>query len=302
MKILIKGAGDLASGIACRLHACAYDIVMTDLAIPTAVRRTVSFSRAIYEGQAEVEAITAKRCDAPKELEAILVSKQIAVMVDPQARIAKDWQPDVIVDAILAKKNLGTSMDDAPIVIAVGPGFTAGKDCHCVIESKRGHYLGRCIYEGSAIANTGVPGDIGGYTKERILRAPAAGILHPLVSIGDFVEKDQICAWIDSLSDDRENLSERKAFSSKGQRKEIIEGVPMRSQIRGIVRGLLQDGVQVHEGMKSGDVDPRCEKEHCFTVSDKARAIGGGVLEAILHLSLEREKKIRCSVRRDQKV
>ena len=174
MKVLIRGAGDLASGIACRLHQCGFSIVMTDLAVPTAVRRTVAFSRAVYEQTAEIEASTAVLCRTIGEVESALRQDQIAVMVDPEAEIQKIWKPDVVVDAILAKRNLGTSMQDAPVVIGVGPGFTAGEDCHCVIETKRGHYLGRCIYRGSAIPNSGVPGNIGGYTTERLLRAPCA--------------------------------------------------------------------------------------------------------------------------------
>ena len=265
MKVLIRGAGDLASGIACRLHPCGFSIVMTDLAVPTAVRRTVAFSRAIYEQTAEIEGSTAVRCRDINEVESALRQDRIAVVVDPEAEIQKIWKPDVVVDAILAKRNLGTSMQDAPVVIGVGPGFTAGEDCHCVIETKRGHYLGRCIYRGSAIPNSGVPGNIGGYTTERLLRAPCAGVFEPAVSIGDLVQTGDVCG--------------------------TVNGVPMRSQIPGVVRGLLQRGVMVTEGMKSGDVDPRCEPKHCHTVSDKARAIGGGVLEAILHLTRENQKR-----------
>lgn len=264
MKVLIKGAGDLASGIACRLKQCGMSIVMTDLAVPTAVRRTVAFSRAVYEGRAEIEGSQALLCRNYEEVETALAGGKIAVVVDPEAMIRKEWKPDAIVDAIIAKKNLGTGMEDAPIVIGVGPGFVAGQDCHCVVETKRGHYLGRCIYEGSAIANTGIPGNIGGYTKERILRAPCQGVFHPTLDIGAVVEAGDICGYVTD-ADGKE--------------------VPMRSLISGVVRGLLQDGVLVTADLKSGDVDPRCQPEHCNTVSDKARAIGGGVLEALLHLS-----------------
>lgn len=259
MKILIKGAGDLASGIACRLHQCGFQIVMTDLPVPTAVRRTVSFSRCLYEGTATVEGSTARRCETLEEAEKVLQNGEIPVLEDPEAKIRALWRPDAMVDAIIAKRNLGTILTDAPIVIGVGPGFTAGEDCHCVVETKRGHDLGRCLYSGSAIPNTGIPGNIGGYTVERVLRAPCAGVFEPVVSIGDTVAPGQICG--------------------------IVKGVPMKSQIPGVVRGLLQEGVEVTEGMKAGDVDPRCDRSNCFTVSDKARAIGGGVLEAILHLS-----------------
>jgi len=262
MKVLIKGAGDLASGIAVRLYNCGFSIVMTDIAVPTAVRRTVSFSRAIYEGTAFVENIEAVFCVGYDEIKKAVEDRKIAVVADEKAEICKVWKPDVVVDAIIAKKNLGTSIDDAGIVIGVGPGFTAGQDCHCVVETKRGHYLGSCIYKGSAIANTGIPGEIGGYTVERILRAPTDGIIMPTVSIGDYVKKNDICAYVGNI--------------------------PMKSQIDGVVRGLLQEGVTVFEGMKAGDVDPRCAREHCYSVSDKARAIGGGVLEAVMHLSCDK--------------
>lgn len=266
MRVLIKGAGDLASGIACRLHQCGCSVVMTDLAVPTAVRRTVAFSRAVYERSAEIEGTTAQLCSNIDEMQNVLRRGEIAVMIDPEAKIRAQWKPDAVVDAILAKHNLGTCIDDAPIVIGVGPGFTAGKDCHCVVETKRGHYLGRCIYTGSAIANTGVPGNIGGYTTERILRAPCDGVFEPVAAIGDTVARGDICA--------------------------TVNGMPMRSEITGVVRGLLQSGVVVTKGMKSGDVDPRCERTHCYSVSDKARAVGGGVLEALLHLNfLEKQRE-----------
>lgn len=256
MKILIKGAGDLASGIALRLHRCGFEVVMTDIAVPTTVRRTVAFSPAVYEGTARVEDVTGILCHGLAEIEEALEHDRIPVVVDELGAIKEDWKPEVIVDAIIAKRNLGTAMTDAWTVIGVGPGFTAGVDCHCVVETKRGHNLGRCIWSGGAIPNTGVPGMIGGYDKERIIRASADGIFTGCVSIGDLVEKG---ALVGRVSD-----------------------APVYAEVGGVVRGLLQDGVPVLKGMKSGDVDPRGVVEHCFTVSDKASAIGGGVLEAIL--------------------
>ncbi len=255
MKILIKGAGDLATGIGWRLKRAGYRVWMTDLAVPTAVRRTVAFSRAIYEGEAIVEGVVSCRVSTMKEAEAAEALGKIPVFSDPEAEIRRLWQPEVLVDAIIAKKNLGTRITDAPLVIGVGPGFTAGADCHRVVETKRGHYLGRVIEEGSAIPNTGIPGNVGGYTVERLLRASGSGPFMPRVSIGDYVEKGQTVA--------------------------LSGGVPVKAQISGIVRGLLQAGVPVTEGMKAGDIDARCESDHCFTISDKARAIGGGVLEAV---------------------
>ena len=255
MKILIKGAGDLATGIASRLYNSGYQILMTDIAVPLTVRRTVALSRAVYEGKAEVETMTGILVKNMDEAEKVLSDRNIPVIVDEKAEIRKDYHPDVVVDAILAKKNLGTRITDAPLVIGVGPGFTAGEDCHAVIETKRGHYLGQAIWKGSAIPNTGIPGNIGGFTVERIIRATADGIFEPVAKIGDMVEKDQIVAY------------------SGGQE--------IRAKMSGIVRGMLQEHVPVTETMKCGDIDARCELEHCYTISDKARAVGGGVLEAV---------------------
>lgn len=258
MIVLIKGAGDLATGVAHRLKKCGFDIIMTEISEPTTVRRTVAFSQAVYDNNAEVEDIRAILVSDVNEAKKVIKQGNIAVIIDEKAEVLKDIKTDVVVDAIIAKKNLGTTIDDAPIVIALGPGFAAGVDCHCVIETKRGHYLGKAIYSGSAIPDSGIPGNIGGYTKERIIRATNDGEISPVSKIGDYVEKGDIVAY--------------------------INGTPIFSEISGIVRGMLQKGVHVFKGMKSGDIDPRCEKSHCFTISDKARSIGGGVLEAILYL------------------
>ncbi|SFD30924.1 selenium-dependent molybdenum cofactor biosynthesis protein YqeB [Clostridium uliginosum] len=256
--ILIKGAGDLATGVANRLKKCGFNIVMTEISEPTTVRRTVAFSQAVYDKEVEAEGITAVLASKKEDINRILKDGNIAVIVDEEAKIIDEIKPDIIIDAILAKKNLGTYIEDAKIVIALGPGFTAGVDCHCVVETKRGHYLGKPIYSGSAIPNTGVPGDVGGYTKERIIRATNDGKILPISKIGDYVEKGDIVAYVNET--------------------------PIFAEINGIVRGMLQKNINVFKGMKSGDIDPRCEKNHCFTISDKARSIGGGVLEAILYL------------------
>ncbi|WP_302497171.1 selenium-dependent molybdenum cofactor biosynthesis protein YqeB [uncultured Flavonifractor sp.] len=257
MLILVKGAGDLATGTAVRLYRAGFQVVMTDIAQPTAVRRTVAFSQCIYDGQTAVEGITARKAENRDQVRDILAAGEIPVLVDPQAAILAQLPFMVVVDAILAKKNLGTTISDAPIVLALGPGFTAGTDCHGVIETKRGHDLGRLILEGSAIPNTGVPGDVGGYTKERIIRSPAGGPFEPVAQIGQQVNLGDVVAK--------------------------VNGIPVTAQLTGIVRGMLPAGIPVTAGMKSGDIDPRCEVRHCFTVSDKARAIGGGVLEGILY-------------------
>lgn len=260
-KVLLKGAGDLATGIACRLHRSGFPVIMTEIPEPTTVRRSVAFSRAVYDGRAQVEGITGILCSSLPESEAAIEQNQIAVLVDPQCEILEQWRPDVLVDAIIGKRNQGTSIRDAWLVIGIGPGFTAGKDCHAVIESQRGHDLGRCIWSGSAVPNTGIPGSIHGYGIERLLKSEADGIFYGIVSIGDLVEAGTVVAYTGEI--------------------------PIQAQIRGIVRGLLQDGIGVYKGMKVGDIDPRCQKENCYTVSDKASSIAGGVLEAILSMEVK---------------
>ena len=259
MLVLIRGAGDLATGIALRLFRSHLRVVMTDLPQPTAIRRTVCFSQAILYGSYQVEDVTAERAETEDDVRRILSAGQIPVLADPRA-VCRAWlRPDVVVDAILAKKNLGTAITDAPLVIGVGPGFCAGKDCHAVIETMRGHTLGRVIYSGSAIPNTNVPGLIGGFAGERVLRAPADGAFRSVRRIGDLVKTGDVAGY--------------------------VSGEPMVCTIDGVLRGLIADGIPVRKGMKSGDVDPRGNVENCYTVSDKATAVGGGVLEAILHLS-----------------
>ncbi|MFP3156159.1 EF2563 family selenium-dependent molybdenum hydroxylase system protein [Lachnospiraceae bacterium ZAX-1] len=255
MKILIKGAGDLASGIAFRLFRAGYTIWMTDLPVPTAVRRTVSFSSAVYQNSIEIEHVTARYAKDFDSAMQIENNGEIPVFADPQAKVAHIWKPEVMIDAIMAKRNIGTTKEDAKLVIGIGPGFCAGTDCHCVIETKRGHYLGKVLESGCAIANTGIPGEVGGFTIERLIRAGADGIFKPVAQIGEFVLKDTVVAY--------------------------VADVPVYAQISGVVRGLLQEGVVVYKGMKAGDIDARCEKEHCNTISDKARSIGGGALEAV---------------------
>ena len=236
MKILIRGAGDLATGIAAELWERGHQILMTDVAIPLTVRREVAFSRAVYEEHAVVEGIEAVLADNFEEAETIMATRKIAVMVDEKAEVRKEYLPDVL-------------------VIGIGPGFTAAGDCHFVIETQRGDHLGEVIREGSAIPNTGIPGNIGGYTVERLLKASADGIMHPVARIGDVVKKGQIVA---RCGDE-----------------------PVYARLHGIVRGMLQEGVPVKKGLKIGDVDARIEEKLCYTISDKARKIGNGVAEAI---------------------
>ena len=259
MLALIRGAGDIASGAAMRLWRCGIDVVMTDLARPTAIRRTVAFSNAIVHGETTVEGLRAVRAENAAEAKKLLREGSLPVLADPECACREELAPDALVDAILAKRNLGTKIDDAPIVVGVGPGFTAGEDCHAVVETMRGHTLGRVIYRGSAIPNTNIPGLIGGFAGERVLRAPADGVFHRKLEIGARVEPGDVAGE--------------------------VAGLPMRCMIGGVLRGILPEGTQVHKGMKSGDVDPRGQVENCYTASDKALAVGGGVLEAILHLS-----------------
>lgn len=256
MLVVIKGAGDLASGIALRLYRSRFDIIMTDLPVPTAVRRTVAFSEAIRLGSACVEDVKAERAESAAEALECISRGVIPVIPDPEAEIIKTVKPDVVVDAIIAKRNTGTRQGDAPLVIGVGPGFTAGSDCDAVIETMRGHTLGRVIKEGEAIPNTGTPGVIGGQSINRLIRASADGTFHPEKEIGDIVKE--------------------------GERVANIDGVPVYANTGGIIRGMLQDGITVRAGMKSGDVDPRGEGIDFMSASDKALAIGGGVLEAIM--------------------
>ncbi|MBX5493167.1 MAG: EF2563 family selenium-dependent molybdenum hydroxylase system protein [Chloroflexi bacterium] len=260
--IVIKGAGDLASGVAVRLWRAGLRVLMTEIAEPTVVRRTVAFAEAVFAGETRVEGIVARRADDLAEIEAILAAEAIPVLVDPEATVVRLLRPTVVIDAIMAKRNVGTRIDDAPVVIALGPGFVVGVDCHAVVETQRGHYLGRALYQGAALPDTGVPGSIGGYTRERVLRAPRAGRLERPAAIGSHVEPGDVVAWVD--------------------------GAPVRSAIAGTLRGLVCEGVRVAAGMKVGDVDPRAARDHCFTVSDKSLAVGGGALEAVLYLVRER--------------
>ena len=259
MLVLIRGAGDLASGIALRLYRAGLSVVMTDLPQPTAIRRTVSFSQALRFGRTTVEDVTAVRARTMDDVRAALDAGELPVLADPEAECARWLRPDALVDAILAKRNLGTKITDAPVVIGVGPGFTAGQDCHAVVETMRGHTLGRVIREGSALPNTNIPGLIGGYAGERVLRAPADGVFHQILDIGAQVKMGDVAATVD--------------------------GVPMVCTLDGVLRGILADGTPVFKGMKAGDIDPRCEIKHCYCASDKALAVGGGVLEAVLELT-----------------
>ena len=199
MLVIIRGAGDLATGIALRLKRAHISVIMTDIPAPTAIRRTVAFSQAIVLGETKVEDVTARRVETPEAAMALLQENVVPVLADPEGACISILKPDAVVDAILAKRNLGTRITDAPVVIGVGPGFTAGVDCHAVVETMRGHSLGRVIHAGSALPNTGIPGLIGGFAGERVLRAPADGVFHQLLDIGAQVRQGDVAATVNGV-------------------------------------------------------------------------------------------------------
>lgn len=253
--VIIRGGGDLATGVAIRLFRAGFSVVVLEIDHPTVIRLPVSFARAVYEGKAVVEEVEAVLIPSWEKAEDIIKQRKIPVLIDHEGYCIEKFSPDVLVDAIMAKRNLGTKINQAPLVIGLGPGFTAGEDVDVVIETKRGHNLGRVVYNGQAEPDTGVPGEVGGESKRRLLRAPAEGKITPLHSIGDIVKAGEVIAE--------------------------VEGVPLKAEISGVLRGLIYPGSWVTKGMKVGDIDPRGIREYCFTVSDKARSIGGAVLEAI---------------------
>jgi xanthine dehydrogenase accessory factor len=255
--IAIKGAGEMASAVAWRLFmANLRRIVMLEIEMPLAVRREVSFCEALHEGQKVIEGVTAVFAENPDEIKRCWQNNEIAVTEDPQWKRLKDFAPNVVVDAILAKKNLGTSKKEAGLVIGLGPGFSAGDDVHLVIETNRGHNLGKIITAGRAEPNTGIPGSIQGFSAERVLRAPRNGIFQARKQIGDAVAAGDIVG--------------------------MVEDAKVRAGIDGILRGLIRTDNKVTRSLKLGDIDPRGEASYCYTISDKARAISGSVLEAIL--------------------
>jgi len=264
--ILIKGAGDLATGVALRLMRCGFPVILSELARPLAVRRTVAFAQAVFDGACQVEEMRAVRATVA-EAQALAAQGIAPVLVEPTPADLHTLAPAVLVDATLAKRNTGTRIDDAPPVLALGPGFTAGVDCHAVIETNRGHWLGRVIWQGAAEPNTGTPGMMAGRGAERVVRAPAAGTVQPLVAIGDAVADGDLIATLLPTPD------------AAG---ETPPAIAIYAPFAGMVRGMIHPTVVVAAGMKIGDVDARAERAYCFTVSEKALAIGGGVLEAIL--------------------
>ena len=267
MKVVIRGGGDLATGVAEVLYQSGFKILILDIEKPSSIRRSVCFSEAIYDGVVKVENIICKKVENENEIEKCWSEKIIPIMVDEKGEIIKKIKPDVVVDSIIAKKNLGTTKEMAPITIALGDGFEAGKDVDIVVETMRGHNLGRVITSGRAMKNTGIPGEIKGVSKDRVIYSLANGIFSSVKKIGDTVQKDEIIGYVGD--------------------------VEIRGKISGVLRGIIREGYEVTENMKIGDIDPRIEeKNNCFTISDKARSLGGAVLRAIMfRLKEEREKK-----------
>lgn len=266
--VLVRGGGDLATGTIYKLRKCGFPVLVLETAAPAAIRRNVAFSEAVYQGSQKVEDMTCVLARSVGEAQRLLAENQLAVLVDPAGETIPRLKPMAVVDAILAKKNLGTHREMAPITVALGPGFTAGEDVDAVVETRRGHNLGRVIWQGQAAPNTGIPGVIAGYGKERVIHSPAAGILRNEAKITDTVHRGQVIARVETAAGD----------------------VPVQASLDGLLRGLIRDGYPVTEGFKIADIDPRIEEyQNCFTISDKARCIAGGVVEAILQLKGERE-------------
>lgn len=260
--VIVRGGGDLATGTIHRLWSAKMSVLVLEAEYPAAIRRQVSISEAIYDGQTIVEGMKGVRISNCEAAEKVIAEGNVPVLADPEGDAIGKLQPAVVVDAILAKKNLGTHKDMAPLTVALGPGFEAGKDVDIVIETMRGHNLGRMIRSGCAIPNTGIPGNIGGYTEKRVIHAAEAGIFHNLRKIGDVVTEGEEIAWIE-MPDGRV--------------------CPVSATISGIIRGLLREGYPITKGFKIADIDPRREElANCFTISDKARCIAGSVLEAVI--------------------
>lgn len=259
--IIVRGGGDIATGTIYHLSRAGYPVLILETEHPSAIRRQVAFCEAVYEGTAAVEGLTAVRADSLREAMDVVTPSKPVVLVDPEGKSISKIKPAAVVDAILAKRNLGTGRDMAELTIGLGPGFTAGVDVDYVIETMRGHNLGRIITDGPAMADTGTPGTIMGYGKERVIHAPAKGRLYGCTKIADHVKKGDVIAKIEAEDGSR---------------------ISVPASLNGIIRGLIRDGYPVKKGFKIADIDPRAEeKKNCFTISDKARCIGGSVLQLI---------------------
>lgn len=269
--IIVRGGGDLATGVVQSLYRAGFRVLVLEAERPSAIRRKVSLCEAVYDGRAVVEDMTCRRCASTENLPSVWERREIPLLVDPEGQSIQMLRPWAVVDAILAKKNLGTNRTMARHTVALGPGFTAGRDVDAVIETQRGHQLGRIIREGTALANTGIPGIIAGYGKERVIHSDGAGYVYGLVGIGDSVKKGQPMAVL------------MDGLLPEGMEAAAEMGALVPASLTGIVRGLIRDGYYVPKGFKIADIDPReCERSNCFAISDKARSLGGAVLTALL--------------------
>ena len=264
--VIVRGAGDLATGIVYSLYKAHFKVIVLETQYPSSIRRRVALSEAVYDGESKVEDIESVLVKSYEEALNIIANKnytKIPILIDPNCDILKNIKPAFLIDAIIAKKNLGTNKSMAKYTIALGPGFTAGKDCDIVIETMRGHNLGRMYLEGEAIPNTGIPGNIGGKEAERVIHASSDGIIENVKNIGDFVKEKEVIAYINNNN----------------------EKIEVLATFDGLLRGIIKDGFKVHKGLKIADIDPRkSEYDNCFTISDKARNLGGSVLTAMMYL------------------
>lgn len=268
-RIIVRGGGDLATGTIHRLWGAGFKVLVLECAAPAAIRRQVAVCEAVYEGKATVEGMECVLIQDWQEAEKIWQQEKVPLLADETGSCIEAFKPDIVIDAIIAKKNLGTNKKMAPLTIAMGPGFTAGEDVDCIVETKRGHNLGRIIRSGSAAPNSGIPGNIGGYTAERVLHAEEEGTIHVVRGIGEIVEQGEVIAVI----------------AKDGAETVVTATIP------GIIRGMIREGYYVTKGFKIADIDPRREElANCFTISDKARCIAGSVLELVCRYVREKEK------------
>jgi xanthine dehydrogenase accessory factor len=280
---LIRGGGDLGTGVALRLHRAGWRVFITELPQPLVIRRTVAFASAIYDGSIQVEGAIGERIAVAVEADRVWQADRLPVLVDPDRTATAPLHPIALIDAIMTKRNTGTQIDDAPIVIALGPGFTAGVDCHAVVETQRGHNLGRVYYQGSAAPNTGTPGTVGGQDALRAIRAPVAGIFYAQRQIGDRLKAGDVIGRVITVD---VSLTDSAAWRLASIDRDASQplGIVIKTKMEGVLRGILHDGLKVPAHTKIADVDPRGETDYCFTVSDKSWAVGGGALEAVLYL------------------